>query len=470
MAYGGGSGTVAFYAASVTNHVSATNAVPVESMVVVRRESENGTAYRGAASIRGASRPFGVVWDETSKRFWAVTTYAKDSATPWAQANRLALYCATNTLAWTWCGDVVVAGTPETVGFSNPNVVVTGDDLVVVFGASLNDTTAADAPRDVNASNYILSKRIPNFRSLAPVSKPTGRYILVEDNSAQKILRLREDEETGEWVSDGYFADGNYTDKKYGMYAGDDITYANGKVWILTGGRIFAFNTDGTFTGTYFDLTLDRELVLSNPNVMGFSYDGRYIYSTEGLVAAPNDSRMYRTDITTGVTTLFCTSSDSADLGTHLRRLRGIAGLPDGRVAVCNRDAHELLALNPDGTFNQVVWSGNAVGSIQALYLDRRAKKLYAGGFTRNLGCWDLVTDEKKLKGGCPDIIGITGDDRGRVFATCYDKPASLVDVLADGGALTQTGHRLILNGGNTFQRCCFFDTTPPSGTILIFR
>ena len=75
-------------------------ATPVESMVVVRREAENGNvAYRGAASIRGASRPFGVVWDETSRRFWAVTTYAKDSATPWAQANRLALYCATNVLA-----------------------------------------------------------------------------------------------------------------------------------------------------------------------------------------------------------------------------------------------------------------------------------------------------------------------------------------------------------------------------------
>ena len=470
MAYGGGSGTVAFYAASVTNHVNATNATPVESMVVVRREAENGNvAYRGAASIRGASRPFGVVWDETSRRFWAVTTYAKDSATPWAQANRLALYCATNVLAWCYCGDIAAAGTPETVGFSNPNVAIVGDDLVVVFGASVNDTTAADAPRDVNASNYILSKRIPNFRSRVPDVKPTGRYLLVGDNSAQRILRLRENEETGEWEPEGYFADGTYTDARYGMYAGDDIAYANGKVWILISGRIFAFNTDGTFTGTYFDLTLDRELVPSNPNVMGFSYDGRYIYSTTGLVSAPNDSRIYRTDVATGVTTLFCKSSDSEALGTHLRRLRGIAGLPDGRVAVCNRDAGELLALNPDGSFGEVVWSG-AVGAIQTLYLDRRAKKLYASGFSRNLCCWDLVTGAKKVINGRADVIGITGDDRGRVFGTVYDKPASLIDMLADGGALTQTGHRLILNGGSTFQRLCFFDTTPPSGTILIFR
>lgn len=460
---------VAFYAASVTNHVCATNATPVGSMVVGWREADNnGVAYRGAASILGASRPFGVVWDETSQRYWAVTTYTKDSATPWAQANRLALYCATNTLAWTWCGDIAAAGTPETVGFSNPNVVVSGDDLVVVFGASLNDTTAADAPRDVNASNYILSKRIPNFRTRAPAPKPAGRYILVGDNAAQKILRLRENEETGEWDPDGYFADGTYTDKWYGMFAGDDITYANGKVWILINGRIFAFNTDGTFTGTYFDLTLDRDLVPSNPNVMGFSYDGRYIYSTVGLVSAPTDSRMYRTDVTTGITTLFCTSSDSADLGTHLRRLRGIAGLPDGRVAVCNRDANELLAINPDGTFDQVAWS--SASAIQTLYLDRRARKLYAGGFSRNLYCWDLVTGEKKSKGGSLDIIGIAGDGRGRLFGTCYDKPASLVDMLVDGGALTQYGHRLILNGGYSFQRLCFFDTTPPSGTILIFR
>ncbi|MBQ6009474.1 MAG: hypothetical protein IJL17_13110 [Kiritimatiellae bacterium] len=469
VAYFGGQAT-AFYAASVTNHVNATNATPVESMVVGRRESETGAvSYRGAVSIRGASRPFGVVRDETTGWLWAVTTYAKDSATPWAQANRLALYCATNALHWTWCGDIAVAGTPETFGFSNPNVAIVGDDLVAVFGASVNDTTGADAPRDVNASNYILSKRIPNFRSRVPAQKPAGRYLLVGDNSAQRILRLRENEETGEWEPDGYFADGTYTDAKYGMFAGDDITYANGKVWILINGRIFAFNTDGTFTGTYFDLTLDRELVPSNPNVMGFSYDGRYIYSTTGLVSAPTDSRMYRTDVTTGVTTLFCTSSDSEALGTHLRRLRGIAGLPDGRVAVCNRDAGELLALNPDGSFGEVVWSG-AVGAIQTLYLDRRAKKLYASGFSWNLCCWDLVTGAKKAIGGRADVIGITGDDRGRVFGTVYDKPASLIDMLADGGALTQSGHRLILNGGNSFQRLCFFDTTPPSGTILIFR
>jgi hypothetical protein len=469
VAYFGGQAT-AFYAASVTNHVNATNATPVESMVVGRRESETGAvSYRGAVSIRGASRPFGVVRDETTGWLWAVTTYAKDSATPWAQANRIALYCATNALHWTWCGDIAVAGTPETVGFSNPNVVIVGDDLVAVFGASVNDTTGADAPRDVNASNYILSKRIPNFRSRVPAQKPAGRYLLVGDNSAQRILRLRENEETGEWEPDGYFADGTYTDAKYGMFASTDIAYANGKVWILINGRIFAFNTDGSFTGTFFDLTLDRALVPFDPTVMGFSYDGRYIYSTVGLVAAPNDSRMYRTDVTTGVTTLFCTSSDSEALGTHLRRLRGIAGLPDGRVAVCNRDAGELLALNPDGSFGEVVWSG-AVGAIQTLYLDRRAKKLYASGFSRNLCCWDLVTGAKKAIGGRADVVGITGDDRGRVFGTVYDKPASLIDMLADGGALTQTGHRLILNGGSTFQRLCFFDTTPPSGTVLIFR
>ena len=137
-------------------------------------------------------------------------------------------------------------------------------------------------------------------------------------------------------------------------------------------------------------------------------------------------------------------------------------------MAVCNRDANKLLAINSDGTFDQVVWS--SASAIQTLYLDRRARKLYAGGFSRNLYCWDLVTGEKKSKGGSLDIIGITGDDRGRVFGTCYNKPASLVDMLADGGALTQYGHRLILNGGYSFQRLCFFDTTPPTGSVLIFR
>ena len=39
-----------------------------------------------------------------------------------------------------------------------------------------------------------------------------------------------------------------------------------------------------------------------------------------------------------------------------------------------------------------------------------------------------------------------------------------------DGSVEVRRKDNLILNGGLTFQRCCFFDTTPPSGTILIFR
>lgn len=464
-----GSYPVAFYAASITNQVSATNATPVETLVLGRREADNnGTAYRGSVSIRGASRPFGVVWDETSGRYWAVTTYAKDSTTPWAQANRLALYCATNVLAWRYCGDIAVAGTPTTVGFSNPNVAVSGNDLVVVFGASLNDSTAEGSERDVNESNYILSKRISNFRSLVPAERKLARTLLVGDNSAQKIMRLREDEDTGEWLPVGYFADGNYTSMNYGMFAASEIKYACGKVWILINGRIFAFETDGTFTGTYYDLTLDKDVIPIAPDVMAFSYDGRYIYSATGLISSPNTSYVYRTDVSTGETIRFCTSTDSEDLTTNMARLRGIAGLPDGRVALVNRDGGQLFTLNADGTFGEVVWTG--LYGAQALYLDRRARKLYIAGFNNGLRCWDLLTGAKKAKSGVGDIIGITGDDRGRVFGTIYDKPAGLFDLLSDNGAFTQSGNRQILNGGGTFMRCCFFDTTPPDGTILIFR
>ena len=453
-------------------HPNATNAVPCESLVVQQRTGETKLDYRGAASFPGASRPFGVMWDATSRRFWAAVTYAEDaSTTPWVRANRLALYSATDAVGWQKCCDLAVAGTPATAGFNTPNLAAIGDDLVVVFGASLNDTTGTAGPRDVNVSNYILSKRIANFRLLAPAASTRTRTLLVGDNSAGRILRLEEDEETGAWVNAGYFAPGSYPsgNGKYGVGCGDEILYRNGKVWVLRGGRIFVFEPDGTFTGTCFDLTLDRTIVPYDPDGMCFSHDGRYIYSIYAFILQ-NDAKtkyIYRTDIQTGVTTQFCKSTDEG-LYTRLYRCRAMAGLPDGSLIVACRDGNLLFRLSSEGQFVEDVWTG--ISAPQTLYFDRRARKLYASGFSSRLYCWDYETKAKTSKTGLANIIGITGDDHGRVFGTAYNAPAGVADLLADGGAFGTNGHREILLGGVSFHRCCFFDTRLPAGTVILIR
>lgn len=464
-----------FYSQRVRLHPNATNAAPVETATLVLRDAENSLSYRGTVSFPGASRPFGAIWDATSARYWAVVTYAADgSTTPWTRANRLALYCATDAVAWQFCCDLAEVGTPSTAGFNNPNVAIVGDDLVAVFGASLNDGTGADAARDVNVSNYILAKRIPNFRSLAPDKKYT-RSLLVGDISAGRIIRLYEDEETGEWVNGGYFAAGTYTDNKYSVGYGEDIKYFNGQVWILSNGRLFAFNPDGTFTGTCFDLTRDRNIVPYNPDSMGFSYDGRYIYTCYGFIdkTHANVKYIYRTDVATGVTMQFCKSTDEY-MYDRLYRLRALVGLPDGRLAVSCRDGNLLFALKPGddptsgGLFDSDLWTN--VSSPQTMYFDRRARKLYLSGFSNRLYCWDYATGAKTQKEGLANIIGITGDDHGRIFGTSYNSPAALADLLADNGAFTTNGHRLIRNGGLNYHRCCFFDTKPPASTVIILR
>ena len=457
---------------TTVKHASATNAISHETVAVAYREGTltGDTTYRGVAAFPGASRPFGVTWDATTKRYWAAVSYVKagEATNVTAQANRLALYCASNAVSWTYCGEILAAGTPTTVGINNPNVSICGNDLVVVFGASVRDVQGADAPRDVTTSNYILSKRVANFRSLQPT--PTYyRSLLVLDQN--RILRLCEDEETGEWKPCGYFGDGSYTDQKYSLSGALDVAYAGGRVWILANGRFFAFTPDGAFTGTCIDLTLDKTTVPKIPEAFGCSFDERYIYSIYGFAnISPADTNfIYRTDIATGTTIQFCSSLD-AQLTTRLYKVRAAEGLPDGSVALTSRDGKLLFRLNADGTFKEDIWTNVTEGQPQALHYDRRDGNLYVSGFNGKLCRWNYYSGEKSSKVCGGNVISITGDNQGRIFGTTYDLPAGAADLLADGGAFTQTGHCEILQGGATFFRCCYFDARPPQGTILFFR
>ena len=304
---------------------------------------------------------------------------------------------------------------------------------------------------------------------------PDSVFRALKADGAWLSMWFVEDEETGEWVNGGYFAAGTYTDNKYSVGYGEDIKYFNGQVWILSNGRLFAFNPDGTFTGTCFDLTRDRSIVPYNPDSMGFSYDGRYIYTCYGFIdkTHANVKYIYRTDVATGVTMQFCKSTDGY-MYDRLYSLRALVGLPDGRLAVSCRDGNLLFALKPGddptsgGLFDSDLWTN--VSSPQTMYFDRRARKLYLSGFSNRLYCWDYATGAKTQKEGLANIIGITGDDHGRIFGTSYNSPAALADLLADNGAFTTKGHRLILNGGLNYHRCCFFDTKPPASTVIILR
>ena len=457
-------------------HVTCTNSRPPEALSVLLRNSTNETTgtVRGAANFPGASRPFGLVFDAASGCWWAAVSYvAGDTSTPWTQANRLALWCAETPMKWQFCGDILEAGTPDAVGFNNPNVAVCGSDLVVVFGASVHDRTGATGPRDVNRSNYILSTRVANFRARRPEER-LARTLLVGDQSAGRIVRYCEDAETGEWRPSGYFADGSYNGNS--LAHGDDIKYVDDSVWVLRNGRIFRFAPDGTFLDMPFVIRPDAlpDVVPYAPEIMGFSYDGRYIYTIFGF-APQSDARkkyIYRSDRTTG-TTIQLASSDDPDLGDRLYRTRAVTGLPDGTLAVACRDGNTVFRLNADGSFREDIWTSRdspAMNSPQTFHFDRRAQKLYITGFSSKLFVWDYRTGAKKNKDGLPGILCITGDDRGTVYGTAYDSPAGCFDLLADDGAFTVKGCRALFYGDLNYFRCCFFDPRPSPGTIFLFR
>ena len=463
-------------AVRVQANVTCTNSRPPESMVLLQRGSTNvfTGSVCGAVNLPGASRPFGTVYDATSGCWWAVVpSVAGDTATPWTQANRLTLWCAETPMKWVNCGEVLVAGTPETVGFNNPNVAICGNDLVAVFGASVNDRTGTADPRDVNTSNYILSTRVANFRARRP-AETLARTLLVGDDSGGCIVRYCEDEDTGEWRPSGYFANGTYNGISLGR--GDDIKYFDDSVWVLRNGRVFQFSTDGTFLDMPFDIRPAAlpDVAPVQAEAMGFSYDGRYIYTVAAFAQLNSGGTkyIYRSDRKTGTTIQFARSTDPG-LDTRLYRTRAILGLPDGTVAVTCRDGHIVFRLNADGTFREDIWTANstpAMKSPQTMHFDRRSSKLYITGFTGILFLWDYRTGAKKSKNKIPGILSLAGDDHGTIYGTAYDSPSGCFDLLTDDGAFSVMGCRPLFFGALRYFRSCFFDPRPSPGTLLLFR
>lgn len=453
------------FAQYLPKHDKDVNDYVVESALVYRRQADEKNTNNGltcALSFRGVSHPFGVVYDVTSKAWWAVVPTAPLSAVkPWQQANTLALWCAKDCATWEYCCDVLTADDPAKVGFLNPAVEIVGNDLVVVFGASVADRAGDTSARDVQTANFLLMRKIANFRARTPAASKRTRTLLVQNPSANCIQKLTQDPASGTWVMDGFFGSG----------CGNDIAVCGDRVYVLAGAVVSAYDFKGELVRTY-DLTTAATGLAAQPADMGlgFSYDGKYMFTVKAWDAG---GTIFKTDLATGTTSIFFT--DTGDVGCPpsgvFARVRAVTGLKDGRIVCSCRDSNRLVAFSAEGAYLSMV----ASSSPQTLFLDRRHQRLYASGFSANLLAYSVGDPLKWIdtKGSTySNTIGICGDKKGAVYGSAYgsNNYAMLCDMLSGEGESAPAGFKTILYGGLQFNRCAFFDTALPPGLTMIFR
>lgn len=454
------------FAQHLPKHANDVNDYVVESALVYKRQADEKNVNNGltcSLSFRGASHPFGVVYDATSEAWWAVVPTAPAAAAqPWLQANTLALWRAKDCATWEYCCDVLTAADPAKVGFVNPAVEIVGSDLVVVFGASVADRQGDASARDVQTANFLLTQKIANFRSLAPAAKERTRALLVQNATAGCIQKVTQDPDTGTWVMDGFFGSG----------CGNDIAVCGDRVYVLAGAVVTAYDFKGQAVRTY-DLKTTATGLPAQPADMGlgFSYDGKYMFTVNAWSATP--SYIFKTDLATGATSVFFTfdGTTPSELVNVFARVRAVVGLKDGRVICSCRDSNKLVVFSAEGAYLSMVGSSNA----QTLFLDRRHQKLYASGFSANLLSYSVGdplvwTDTKGST--YSNTIGICGDRKGVIYGSAYgsNNYALLCDMLSGEGKTAPAGFKTILYGGQVFNRCAFFDTAQPMGLFLIVQ
>lgn len=169
--------------------------------------STNGTAatYCGALGFPGGSKPFSVVWDGTTRRYWMVTAACHHgdriaTASPDTQAKALSLYSSDDLFNWRYHRDLVVAGCPF---YYRPSAAIVGDNLVVTFLDSTFSTSFRTATfADFRTEWTKLSAKARGYHS---------QELFLPEADDGWVLKYYHDEETGDWIPAGVFCrDGSY--------------------------------------------------------------------------------------------------------------------------------------------------------------------------------------------------------------------------------------------------------------------
>jgi|GEM_PF-3073872 len=284
------------------------------------------TPFWDMALLPGGSSAFGVRYDAVSRRYWALTN--PESTV------RIGLFSSFTLRDWAFHDEVLGAQAGRTQAFMWPEFQIDGDDLVSVCRACYADQDGE--PASVNDLNYVLFKRIPNFRQLVS-GKGEGR-LLVADTGNNCVRRYSYDSANRWLFDDGaktLFAGGVYAGQAlaapYGMAAAGDIVYVTEHV---AGGRVLAFSRRGAFKVVVCTFSVE-----STPGAAVMSAGKLYV------VDSAND-QVWRVDLITGNAAVWL---DTVGAGYAFDGLQGLAADGSGNLYMANRGAGQVLKFDSEG-------------------------------------------------------------------------------------------------------------------------
>ncbi|MCC6679600.1 MAG: PEP-CTERM sorting domain-containing protein [Phycisphaeraceae bacterium] len=319
--------------------------LPNTALIQVNESTGNvsfdASAINAFPSLPGGEKKFGVQYDATSGKFFALTNvvlpaHANDPVLgdePELIRNTGAMLSSKDLINWEVEKIFLYTrniDTDESTGWGEAfqyfNYAIDGNDLAVVSRTALDVGDGENLPPRGHDSNLMTFHRIEDFRTATP------KFVLVADAKANRVMRY-EYANTKHLAPLGQFNLGaTYAGAALDTPVGVAQT-SDGDVFVTeskTGGRVLRFDAAGNFkeviatSGTQFT---------GNPGMLTVGPDGNLYMS---VAFGSSTDRIYKIDPDTNQVTLFITTDFAA--GESFNNPRGMAFGDDGNFYVADRE------------------------------------------------------------------------------------------------------------------------------------
>ncbi|MBR1589079.1 MAG: hypothetical protein IJ658_12230 [Kiritimatiellae bacterium] len=343
--------------------------------------STNGTAatYCGALGFPGGSKPFSVVWDGTTRRYWMVTAACHHgdriaTASPDTQAKALSLYSSDDIFNWRYHRDLVVAGCPF---YYRPSAAIVGEDVVVTF----LDSSFATSFRTATFANF----RAAWERLSAKAKGFHKQELFLPESDDGWVLKYYHDEATDDWIPAGVFCR-NGLHGGFRMEVPINVRPYGDSVFVSTRAGdfgIYEFDKSGAFLRFYG--------TPAGTDGFSVSLDGKKLYATAWW-----GTKVYMIDRETGTVT-------TKDFGAALNVPRGVADVGGGKLAITSRGTCSFLIYDTQtdsyvtyGRANFSNWNQNQLANDGPMDVQFDAEKgrLWMYGSACGLGYYDMAAGD----------------------------------------------------------------------------
>lgn len=351
---------------------------------LIELTSAGNTTFNQFVSLPGAEKKFGVQFDATSGKYYALSNpvlpeHANASNAPHFIRNTAAVFSSKDLVHWDM--EKIFLYSPNLEGsfgeaFQYLNYAIDGDDLAVVSRTAYD--VGDEKPERGHDGNVLTFHRIENFRTAKP------KQLLVADQDNNRVMRYEIAQEGGYLAPVGQFTigttfDGAALDEPTGL-----VQLSNGDVLVgeqVGGGRILRFDASGNFKET---VATEGSQFTGHTEAMTLGPDGN-VYFTAAF--GSNSDKVYKLDPNTNNVTLFI---DKNFTGGSFDNPRGLAFGSDGNLYVADRDNDVIREFDgTTGTFVGNLTNPSTQPNPQALVWDETNNRLV---YSRdNAGDSDIV-------------------------------------------------------------------------------